>query len=538
MVEPWLHAHIRVNEFSYKEWRSLKLRSLHDWSIGEEQSESLAIAADWSPPGIAKHDRCALAVLTTNLVLSIWVPGPDPSDVVSWKRVLLVNNVLEESLQNQEDQQSLNEAPGPSRNLRKRIRAAAWAPNLSPSDISERPNTANGILAVLVDSLEVVFVAIRSSYDGTITKVHPEPLRSHALDDSKDLNIDGTLEKLSWEPWSLESRGYNGVLKCTRRSVQHTLYIHAQDTSEEHPTLRVLDVHCEIATGSIAGWTHLPPQVPPNIRQALESSITRHKQRFSAEHTLWGKVTTKIWGMAKYQSFHALCITLHPTEHIEYYSTGMMESHLVFADESAPGLSQIPSTVWPWETTPILRTVAEAHAMPWRVFREILTNVLPQTSQPEDYQAMEIVERNGMIPEEHGIAGRTKERSVNHTNQDNLSCQSIYLYICGCMLSHPIPLLRSADKEIITLCQHALKDEIREEIQGISDMEIESSPDATLLRVNELTDLRRRTMRDSMLEICQICDETMFWDSTDVARCSSGHGFGTTTNSPIQLSLG
>lgn len=531
MVEPWLHVHVRVNVFSYSEWKNLKLRSLAEFSIGEEQSDSLAVAVEWSPPGLAKHDRCALAVLTTNLLLSIWIPGPDPLDVASWKRVTIINNVLEKYFRAQVGQESSTKASNSSWISRKRIRAAAWAPHLHSPSTAERSNTAIGILAVLVDSAEVVFIAIRQPHKGTRMEFRPEPLGFHTIDDWEVLELDGTLEKLSWEPWSLGSQGPTSVLTCTRRGVQHVFLVQAQNIGEENPTVEVLDIHKEPALPSITHWTCLPPQVLPRIRKALESGIKRHKQRFSAEHKLWGRVTTKIWGMAGYQSFRALCITLHPIEFIEYYSQGMMQSHVLFADENTSDLSQTSQAVWPWQIIPDSKTAVEAHAITRQFFREYLPSFLAQTSQPVDDQAMELCEANGLLPEKQGSTRRTMDSQTNATGQDVQSRRSLYSYICGCILSLQIPL--STDKELVSLAQRALDEDITEEITAILSLEIESSPDIVLPRINELIELRRQAAGDSILEQCQICDETMFWKGSDVARCGTGHVFGKDAESPI-----
>src|SRR5262249_4305844 len=49
------------------------------FSLGEETGGALAVAARWSPPGLAAHGRCALAVLTSNLALSLWAPVAAPA---------------------------------------------------------------------------------------------------------------------------------------------------------------------------------------------------------------------------------------------------------------------------------------------------------------------------------------------------------------------------------------------------------------------------------------------------------------------------
>lgn len=97
--------------------------SYDTFSIGEEQSPSHVVALKWSPPGLAKHGRCALAVLTSNFILSIWEPTTNPADAKCWKRVLIINDALEEYYAPRLD-------VAESLRTEKRIRAIAWADTL------------------------------------------------------------------------------------------------------------------------------------------------------------------------------------------------------------------------------------------------------------------------------------------------------------------------------------------------------------------------------------------------------------------------
>lgn len=151
---PWVHVHIRINLFTFEEWPSQEPASFEDLSLGEEQSLSTVTNLSWSEPGLAKHRRSVLTVLTSNLVLSLWESASDPRESSSWRRILVVNNILREYFT----------TPGTSDGTirkRKRIRAAAWAHGsrlLFSKDNSH-------ILAVTNDYREVAFLRIRMLYD-------------------------------------------------------------------------------------------------------------------------------------------------------------------------------------------------------------------------------------------------------------------------------------------------------------------------------------------------------------------------------------
>ena len=151
---PWVHVHIRINLFTFEEWPLQDPASFKDLSIGEEQSSSTVTNVSWSEPGLAKHCRSVLTVLTSNLVLSLWESVSDPGEASSWRRVLVVNNALWEYF-------TTSGASEGAIRKGKRIRAAAWAHG---SKISSRQEYGH-ILAVTNDCREVILLRIRGPYD-------------------------------------------------------------------------------------------------------------------------------------------------------------------------------------------------------------------------------------------------------------------------------------------------------------------------------------------------------------------------------------
>lgn len=119
--------------FTQDEWPEPILLGNDDFSIGEEQSFSIVTALAWSPAGLAKHRRPALAVLTSNHVLSLWASNSDMAISSSWERVLIVNWLVHQSALPaavpglHSDNESVNNEQSPL----SRVQSMSWAPLLS-----------------------------------------------------------------------------------------------------------------------------------------------------------------------------------------------------------------------------------------------------------------------------------------------------------------------------------------------------------------------------------------------------------------------
>ena len=166
-------------------------------SIGEEQSDSTVTAIAWSPRGLARHGRPALAVLTTNHLLSLWASAPAIEDHSTWKRVLVANDFS-------------SNAP--------RICSMAWAPSLPPL----KRNTARWqrkpgvqILAIALDSGGIQFLRISSPFTTESGEWQCERL-CEMVSNSED----------SWDTCS----GLSDPISLTRRS-RYSLFGSAMGTS-------------------------------------------------------------------------------------------------------------------------------------------------------------------------------------------------------------------------------------------------------------------------------------------------------------------
>ena len=125
----WDRVKLRVNLFSDEESPLVAHLPFRSFSVGEEQSESQVVALAWSPPGLARNKRSALAVLTENHVLSIWDSSSYRKDPKSWVRVLVVNQSLRQAfgLPKSSDEVEVTQAEEFSR-LGCRIRSFSWGP--------------------------------------------------------------------------------------------------------------------------------------------------------------------------------------------------------------------------------------------------------------------------------------------------------------------------------------------------------------------------------------------------------------------------
>lgn len=159
----------RVNSFTTEEWPMQEPLGFDDFSIGEEQSVSTVTAISWSAPGLGKHRRSVLAVLTSNLILSIWESESDPMEPESWERVLVINHSLRDYFSSHDDNTNTpNDREGLLRQWT-RIRAFAWADPLRSEGNRGQPSYQSKwgmfILAVTNDNGEIFILRIISPYN-------------------------------------------------------------------------------------------------------------------------------------------------------------------------------------------------------------------------------------------------------------------------------------------------------------------------------------------------------------------------------------
>lgn len=113
-----------------------------------------------------------LAVLTSNLALSIWAAEAKPSNVLNWKRRLVLNRALEEFFQENEEELQDMDHDNSLEMLKRlqRIRAFAWSPPLRFSSISDQRSPSptdiwgHNLIAVSNDCNQIILMNITSPY--------------------------------------------------------------------------------------------------------------------------------------------------------------------------------------------------------------------------------------------------------------------------------------------------------------------------------------------------------------------------------------
>ena len=240
--DPWTHVRVRVNTFGFDEWEHQEPASFHDLSIGEEQSPSLVRALAWSPPGLAKHRHCVLAVLTTNLVLSLWQSASDTKRSSYWKRVLIVNHAVQTFLSQPAGSPSRQTGVEHPVQQRTRARAFAWSQPISlPQDeVGTLSESKWGfhLLAIANDLSEVFFIQVRSPHalydiddgDWTLDVLAHRGTPEFQVEDMSGISsLAATFKKrqspgdLAWSPWRIGGGSIRATFTSkandTRRSI-------------------------------------------------------------------------------------------------------------------------------------------------------------------------------------------------------------------------------------------------------------------------------------------------------------------------------
>ncbi|KAH8435157.1 uncharacterized protein LDX57_012786 [Aspergillus melleus] len=150
----WQIARVRTNVFTDEELPTILGQHRDYFSIGREQSLSNVAGLAWSPPGVGKSRRCVLAVLTSNMVLSLFETVGSQG---KWIRVALVNQVLSQRAQ------SLTQREG-ERVRKSSITSFAWCPPLKvPASEDKETRGAESkwgiqLLSVVTDENEVILL--------------------------------------------------------------------------------------------------------------------------------------------------------------------------------------------------------------------------------------------------------------------------------------------------------------------------------------------------------------------------------------------
>ncbi|KAH0014969.1 hypothetical protein KCU78_g8420, partial [Aureobasidium melanogenum] len=252
----WDKINLKTSFFTLDDIQLQLPLSWKNFSIGEEMSESFVHALDWSPPGLGKHKRSVLAVLTSNHVLSIWECVGKPEIATDWVRACVVNHALQAHYKEKDVQSSEESEHDHFERMRakQRIRAFAWSPalpNSSLSGASGDSTTGRPYLAVSNDRGEVLVIEIQTPH----SILEPDTARwrlsiatSFGIDvpETKKSALNACMpvtfkwrspfvDQLAWSPWALDSNNMpTSILTFTSRSSLQCASVRVDD--EKSPT--------------------------------------------------------------------------------------------------------------------------------------------------------------------------------------------------------------------------------------------------------------------------------------------------------------
>ena len=318
----WHVESIRVSHFSEKEWPIVELASLSELSCGEEQSSASVCSLSWSPVALGPHKRSVLAVLTTNLLLSLWESSGVPG---SWQRTSVVNNLVatEESLSDRRKQ---------------RVRAFAWLPALRVSTGSRR---AQQYLVIVDDEDNISVLHLAKKISNTIANWQLKLVYSCQLTREKAPAMKGksnlqcallTSPITQIQPGKWQMMDGNGsseplsIVISFRRGVAGSacpdLVLSCEHRREEW-AFQGRTQNC---------YSHPNGLFPPPT-EAIAAALAKPQQDFDKQFNLQSHVRVKHWGAAKAPDgrITAACVTFHASDMIEHTIPSSERCTLVFA---------------------------------------------------------------------------------------------------------------------------------------------------------------------------------------------------------------
>lgn len=203
---------VRANLFTNSEWPTYLPGNRDDFSVAADLSESNVVGLAWSPAGLGKYRRSVLAVLTSNLVLSLWEPIGLKKQ---WTRVAVANHVFWSHLQPSQD-------PNSHGFREVNIRSFTWCESLKPSTPSADSSFLHShesrwgipLLMVVNDFNEVMLVRVRRS-DPTNSPSKPYDLQILARHSLKNPEIkDSPLCSGSLFEKAIKDRQRTTALSC------------------------------------------------------------------------------------------------------------------------------------------------------------------------------------------------------------------------------------------------------------------------------------------------------------------------------------
>ena len=477
---------------------------------------SNVVALSWSPPGLAKHRRCALTILTSNLILSLWASTSDPATLASWERLYVVNTGVYQSLVGN-NSLSGSAATFTDPILRRilRIRSVAWAPLLpfesSHNDVRFSGGSDLYFLAITNDDNSVLFLSVSSPYinDSAIWSVRivtQYNFEKKQTEFEQNLSyLHGSLlqmasnprpfiNRVSWAVWNQAEGRTEIFINFDRDSVSigNAKFL----VSAGFPLNASISNLAVSSTASI--FTHNVDRLEISSLNITQSTL--HKQalqlraKYDGQNNYGGLSFIKSWGLATYEKYLAICISIHP---------GDMVDHVLASEERAMILFSIIGTD---------RLKKELETFSWEIDSSPSQSLSVQSTIIE---AVFDLERQGKV------------------GTGALSNGIIYAVACASMLLWDAERVRrlSLAKELLERLGQRTDTDFSPEINACLYML--GAPGINIAEVaailGEATGVRSRediTTTGKLFDFCSICAHPINWQSLSDATCSGGHHFG------------
>ncbi|KAJ9660173.1 hypothetical protein H2198_002679 [Neophaeococcomyces mojaviensis] len=341
----------RVDQFNNQEWPEQGLATFQHFSVGEEQSNSVVVALAWSPPGLGIHHRPVLAVLTSNLLLSLWETDGSQRN---WRRTCVVNQHLPLSVSSQIAHNAFR--AGRARRYA-RIRCLAWS---DPLRVFHGGKRGLCFLSVLDDddNLTVLqvdkkskdqygFWSMKTVFTSALSQ--PEFFNSDAagMTDLQELVIlKASVKRMLFLSWDVENLPSAVAQTVVRTSIVYQRH-HQNTQFAVHLEFNLLGHDSEITARQIESQEFRDTTLEnrwsfgrqdfgiihrledrPQWQETLKDIVAE----YNSKHRLGGLFRIRFWGivLSPDQDTEAACVTLHPWDMYEYTSNVLEKCHLVF----------------------------------------------------------------------------------------------------------------------------------------------------------------------------------------------------------------
>ncbi len=341
----WHSARIQTNIFRQREWPSQEPAPSYNFSIGEEQSLSTVAGVAWSPPGIGTHKRSMLGLMTSNHVLSLWESN---GTIGEWTRVAVANHSLGDYFG------WVGAAGEDVHRHRRRIRAFAWSPSYRIlQDGGGRTFTSKWgafYLAVANDDEAVIILRVSKSkrkgqveWNVAVTghvnlpavPMNCDMLRVASLF-QKAMTSKCPISSLLWT--DLNNNSSISFIHVTQRGRRSCIKVQASLHPTENGSVDLLEHDIEL---NLACLEDSRPQNghglgdPPNERVPanleLKKKMEEARIEFDSNHSLDGNSIVRDWGFAASDTQDAACITIHPSDMVEYTTPSLEKCTILFA---------------------------------------------------------------------------------------------------------------------------------------------------------------------------------------------------------------